>query len=166
MNELLRLLHGRGAPIEHEDAIGLIHRQHTDKAAFIGAQSLYRPKTYVDDQATASDNMSSRIPYIFAVSRFSHYLKAMVRDKIGQSPDVSQLQRDLQAWVNKYVSGNPESASEMEKAKKPLAGAKVEVVEDELNPGYYQGKFFLKPHFQMEGMDIGMSLVSKLPSGK
>jgi len=146
--------------------IGLIHRQHTDKAAFIGAQSLYRPKTYVDDQATASDNMSSRIPYIFAVSRFSHYLKAMVRDKIGQSPDVSQLQRDLQAWVNKYVSGNPESASEMEKAKKPLAGAKVEVVEDELNPGYYQGKFFLKPHFQMEGMDIGMSLVSKLPSGK
>ncbi|KIC34147.1 type VI secretion system contractile sheath large subunit [Leisingera sp. ANG-M7] len=146
--------------------IGLIHRQHTDKAVFIGAQSLYRPKTYVDDQATASDNMSSRIPYIFAVSRFSHYLKAMVRDKIGQSPDVSQLQRDLQAWVNKYVAGNPESASEMEKAKKPLAGAKVEVVEDELNPGYYQGKFFLKPHFQLEGMDIGMSLVSKLPSGK
>lgn len=146
--------------------IGLIHRQHTDKAAFIGAQSLYRPKKYVDDMATASDNMSSRIPYIFAVSRFSHYLKAMVRDKIGQSPDRIQLQRDLQAWINKYVSGNPESASEIEKAKKPLAGAKVEVVEDELNPGYYQGKFFLKPHFQMEGMDIGMSLVSKLPTGK
>jgi type VI secretion system protein ImpC len=146
--------------------IGLIHRQHTDKAAFIGAQSLYRPKKYVDDQATASDNMSSRIPYIFAISRFSHYLKAMVRDKIGQSPDRIQLQNELQSWVNKYVSGNPESASEMEKAKKPLAGAKVEVVEDELNPGYYQGKFFLKPHFQMEGMDIGMSLVSKLPTGK
>lgn len=146
--------------------IGLIHRQHTDKAAFIGAQSLYRPKKYVDDLATASDNMSSRIPYIFAVSRFSHYLKAMVRDKIGQSPDRIQLQRDLQAWINKYVSGNPESASEIEKAKKPLAGAKVEVVEDELNPGYYQGRFFLKPHFQMEGMDIGMSLVSKLPTGK
>ena len=144
--------------------IGLIHRQHTDKAAFIGAQSLYRPKKYVDDMATASDNMSSRIPYIFAISRFSHYLKAMVRDKIGQSPDRIQLQNDLQSWINKYVSGNPESATEMEKAKKPLAGAKVEVVEDELNPGYYQGKFFLKPHFQMEGMDIGMSLVSKLPS--
>lgn len=144
--------------------IGLIHRQHTDKAAFIGAQSLYRPKKYIDDMATASDNMSSRIPYIFAVSRFSHYLKAMVRDKIGQSPDPIQLQNDLQSWINKYVSGNPESASEMEKAKKPLAGAKVEVVEDELNPGYYQGKFFLKPHFQLEGMDIGMSLVSRLPS--
>ena len=110
--------------------------------------------------------MSSRLPYIFAVSRFSHYLKCMVRDKIGQSPDRLQLQTQLQSWVNKYVSGNPESASEREKAKKPLAGAKVEVVEDEENPGYYMGKFFLKPHFQLEGMDVGMSLVSKLPKGK
>ncbi len=146
--------------------IGLIHRKNTDKAAFIGAQSLYRPKKYQDDLATASDNMSSRIPYIFAVSRFSHYLKCMVRDKIGTSPDRIQLQKDLQGWVNKYVSANPASASEKEKAKKPLAGATVQVIEDEENPGYYVGKFFLKPHFQMEGMDIGMSLVSKLPSGK
>ncbi|SEH58376.1 type VI secretion system contractile sheath large subunit [Paracoccus alkenifer] len=146
--------------------IGLIHRKHTDKAAFIGAQSLYRPKKYVDDQATASDNMSARLPYIFAVSRFSHYLKCMVRDKIGQSPDRLQLQTQLQSWINKYVSGNPESASEREKAKKPLAGARVEVVEDEENPGYYMGKFYLKPHFQLEGMDVGMSLVSRLPKGK
>ncbi len=144
--------------------IGLIHRQNTDKAAFIGAQSLYRPKKYVDDLATASDNMSSRIPYIFAVSRFSHYLKAMVRDKIGTSPTREQLQSDLQTWINKYVTANPDTASEQDKAKRPLAGAKVEIIEDELNPGYYMGKFFLKPHFQMEGMDIGMSLVSKLPS--
>lgn len=143
--------------------IGLIHRKNTDKAVFIGAQSLYRPKKYVDDLATASDNMSASIPYMFAVSRFSHYLKAMVRDKIGESPDRRQLQMDLQSWINKYVSANPETADELEKAQKPLAGAKVEIVEDELNPGFYQAKFFLKPHFQMEGMDIGMSLVSKLP---
>lgn len=156
----------REAELSKAGLIGLIHRKHTDKAAFIGAQTLYRPKKYVDEQATASDNMSSRLPYIFAVSRFSHYLKCMVRDKIGQSPDRLQLQTQLQTWVNKYVSGNPESATEREKAKKPLAGAKVEVVEDEENPGYYMGKFYLKPHFQLEGMDVGMSLVSKLPKGK
>lgn len=156
----------REAELSKAGLIGLIHRKHTDKAAFIGAQTLYRPKKYVDDQATASDNMSSRLPYIFAVSRFSHYLKCMVRDKIGQSPDRLQLQTQLQTWINKYVSGNPESATEREKAKKPLAGAKVEVVEDEENPGYYMGKFYLKPHFQLEGMDVGMSLVSKLPKGK
>ncbi|MCC5974379.1 MAG: type VI secretion system contractile sheath large subunit [Rubellimicrobium sp.] len=142
--------------------IGLIHRKHTDKAAFIGAQSLYRPKKYADELATASDNMSARIPYIFAVSRFSHYLKCMVRDKIGSSPDRIQLQKDLQSWINKYVTANSATATENEKARKPLAGATVQVIEDEENPGYYVGKFFLKPHFQMEGMDIGMSLVSKL----
>ncbi|MBM2578056.1 type VI secretion system contractile sheath large subunit [Jannaschia sp. Os4] len=146
--------------------IGLIHRKNTDKAAFIGAQTLYKPKKYVDEAATASDNMSSRLPYIFAVSRFSHYLKCMVRDKIGQSPSRQQLENDLQSWVNKYVEPNPDTASEAQKAKKPLAGATVQVVEDEENPGYYAGKFFLKPHFQLEGMDIGMSLVSKLPNGK
>ena len=156
----------RDNELSNAGLMGLTHRQHTDKAAFIGAQSLYRPKKYVDDLATASDNMSARIPYIFAVSRFSHYLKVMVRDKIGQSPTRQQLENQLQGWINKYVTANPDSADEMDKAKKPLAGAKVEVVEDELNPGFYQGKFFLKPHFQMEGMDIGMSLVSRLPSGK
>ena len=156
----------REGELSRSGLMGLIHRQNTDKAAFIGAQTLYQPQTYIDDEATASDNLSSRLPYIFAVSRFSHYLKVMVRDKIGQSPDRSQLESELQTWINKYVTGNPETASEIEKAKKPLAGAKVQVVEDELNPGYYTGKFFLKPHFQLEGMDIGMSLVSKLPAGK
>ncbi len=156
----------REAELGAAGLLPLVHRKHTDKAAFIGAQSVYRPKKYKDDLATASDNMSARLPYIFAVSRFSHYLKCMVRDKIGQSPTRLQLQTDLQSWINRYVSGNPETASEKEKAKKPLAGARVEVLEDEENPGYYVGKFFLKPHFQLEGMDIGMSLVSKLPSKK
>ncbi|MEL7091221.1 MAG: type VI secretion system contractile sheath large subunit [Pseudomonadota bacterium] len=146
--------------------LGLVHRQNTDKAVFLGGQSLYKPKSYVDPEATASDNMSSRLPYMFAVSRFSHYLKAMIRDQIGSSKDKSQIRQDLQMWIDQYVTLNPENASEKEKAEKPLADARVEVVEDELNPGYYMGKFYLKPHFQMEGMDIGMSLVSKIPPPK
>jgi type VI secretion system protein ImpC len=146
--------------------IGLVHRKNTDKAAFIGAQSIYKPKVYKDEEATASDNMSARLPYIFAVSRFSHYLKCMVRDQIGMSRSRTQIENELQSWIMKYVHLNPDNATEAEKALKPLAGAKVQVIEDEENPGYYMGKFFLKPHFQMEGMDIGMSLVSKLPGGK
>ncbi|MGR3467807.1 MAG: type VI secretion system contractile sheath large subunit [Shimia sp.] len=146
--------------------LGLIHRQNTDKAVFLGGQSLYRPKKYTDPMATASDNMSSRLPYMFAVSRFSHYLKAMIRDKIGSTADKDQIRKDLQTWIDQYVTLNPEGASEREKAQKPLAEARVDVVEDELNPGYYSGRFFLKPHFQMEGMDIGMSLVSKIPPPK
>jgi type VI secretion system protein ImpC len=141
----------------------LIHRKNTDKAAFIGAQSLYRPKKYDKEEATASDNLSSRIPYMFAISRFSHYLKCMVRDQIGETKEREQLESWLQGWINQYVDANPKTSSTAQKAKRPLAAAKVDVFEDAENPGFYGARFYLRPHFQLEGMDIGMSLVSKLP---
>ena len=140
----------------------LIHRKNTDKAAFIGAQSLYRPKKYVDDLATASDNLSSRFTYMFAVSRFAHYLKVMVRDKIGSTKEKEQLQKWLTEWISKYVDPAPTMSDEKTKARRPLAGAKIEVEEDEENPGYYRTRIHLRPHYQLEGMDIGISLVSKL----
>lgn len=143
--------------------ISLVHRKNSDKAAFIGAQSLYKPKSYQDPDATAADNLSSRIPYIFAVSRFSHYLKCMVRDQIGSTKEKEELTRYLKNWIAQYIDADPANSSEAAKAKRPLAGADVQIVEDEENPGYYMGKFFLRPHFQLEGMDIGMSLVSRLP---
>jgi type VI secretion system protein ImpC len=154
----------REAELSKAGLISLVHRSNTDKAAFIGAQSLYKPKKMQSAEATASENLSARIPYMFAVSRFAHYLKHMVRDKIGSNREREQLEYELQDWISNYVHISPANASEDEKARLPLAGAKVEVVEDPENPGYYVGKFLLRPHFQLEGMDIGMSLVSKLPS--
>ncbi len=142
----------------------LIHRKNTDKAAFIGAQSLYRPKKYDKEEATASDNLSSRIPYMFAVSRFSHYLKCMVRDQIGETKERQELERWLQSWINLYVDSDPANSSSITKARKPLAAARVDVFEDAENPGFYGARFYLRPHFQLEGMDIGMSLVSRLPA--
>ncbi len=159
----------REAELAKAGLIPLIHRKNTDKAAFIGAQSLYKPKAFFGPngvEATASDNLSARLPYMFAMSRFAHYLKCMVRDKIGSTKEKDQLVRWLQSWINQYVDGDPKNSSEKVKAEKPLAAAKVEIFEDEENPGYYSAKFFLRPHFQMEGMDIGMSLVSRLPGAK
>jgi type VI secretion system protein ImpC len=157
---------------EHELAksglIPIIHRKNTDKAAFIGAQSVYKPKKYFGAkgvEATASDNLSSRLPYMFAVSRFAHYLKCMVRDKIGATKEKDELQRWLTEWITEYVDGDPANSSEATKARKPLAAAKVEIIDNEENPGYYTGKFYLRPHYQLEGVDIGLSLVSRLPGG-
>jgi type VI secretion system protein ImpC len=157
---------------EHELAksglIPIIHRKNTDKAAFIGAQSVYKPKTYQGKngvEATASDNLSARLPYMFAVSRFAHYLKCMVRDKIGSMKEKEELRRWLQEWITEYIDGDPANSSEAAKAKRPLADAKVEIFENEENPGYYNARFYLRPHYQLEGMDIGMSLVSRVPSG-
>jgi type VI secretion system protein ImpC len=154
----------REAELSKSGLISIVHRKNTDKAAFIGAQSVYKPKLYDKVEATAADNLSSRIPYMFAVSRFAHYLKCMVRDKIGSTKEKEQLERWLQDWINLYVDGDPKNSSEETKARLPLAAAKVTVLADEENPGYYKANFFLRPHFQLEGMDIGMSLVSRLPA--
>jgi type VI secretion system protein ImpC len=154
----------REAELSKAGLLPLVHRKNTDKAAFIGAQSLYKPRKMDTDEATASENLSSRLPYMFAVSRFAHYLKCMVRDKVGSTLEEAQLQKWLQSWIIKYVDGDPKNSSETVKAKLPLAGAKVEVFPDEENPGYYAARFFLRPHYQLEGMDIGLSLVSRLPA--
>jgi type VI secretion system protein ImpC len=156
---------------EHELAksglIPLIHRKNTDKAAFIGAQSVYKPKKYEGKngvEATASDNLKARLPYMFAVSRFAHYLKCMVRDKIGATKETEELRIWLQEWITQYVDGDPVGSSESVKARKPLADARVDIFADEENPGYYSARFYLRPHYQLEAMDIGLSLVSRLPA--
>ena len=153
----------REGELSKSGLISIVHRKNSDKAAFIGAQSVYRPKKYDKVEATASDNLSSRIPYMFAVSRFAHYLKCMVRDKIGSTKEKDQLEKWLNEWITLYVDGDPKNSSEETKARLPLAGAQVSILADEENPGYYKANFYLRPHFQLEGMDIGMSLVSRLP---
>jgi type VI secretion system protein ImpC len=154
----------REAELAKAGLMPLIHRKNTDRATFIGAQSLARPKEYNNDpDATASSNLAARLPYMFAVCRFAHYLKVMVRDKIGSTKEKDQLQRWLEDWIVQYIDGDPVHSSDEVKRKKPLAGAKITIVPNEENPGYYSATFELRPHYQLEGMNIGMRLVSRLP---
>ncbi|MBL4767884.1 MAG: type VI secretion system contractile sheath large subunit [Rhodobacteraceae bacterium] len=144
----------------------LIHRKNTDNATFIGAQSLHKPAEYDDPDATANANLAARLPYLFATCRFAHYLKCMVRDKVGSFKSRQDMEGWLQDWINQYVDFNADISSESEKARKPLAAAEVVVEEVEGNPGYYSSKFFLRPHYQLEGLSVSLRLVSKLPSEK
>ncbi len=141
-------------------------RQKSDMAAFIGAQSLHKPAEYDDPDATANANLGARLPYLFATCRFAHYLKCIVRDKIGSFKEERDMQTWLQNWINQYVDGDPESSNEEMKARKPLADAEVVVESDESNPGYYRSRFYLRPHYQLEGLTVSLRLVSKLPSAK
>jgi type VI secretion system protein ImpC len=109
--------------------------------------------------------MAARLPYIFASTRFAHYLKCMVRDWIGGTREGPQLQAELSDWVHQYVTADPDSASEEVKAKLPLKRAEVTVEPDPENPGYYKSRFLFVPHHQLEGMDISVSMVSQLPMG-
>jgi type VI secretion system protein ImpC len=153
----------REAELAKSGLIPLIHRKNTDRAAFIGAQSLFKPKAYQNNpEATASSNLSSRLPYMFATARFAHYLKVIVRDWVGRYKEKEQLQRDLNNWIADYIDGDPVNSSEAAKCRRPLAGAAIKIQENEENPGYYQATIDLRPHFQLEGMDIGLRLVSRL----
>lgn len=153
----------REAELSKNGFMPLIHRKNSDFAAFIGAQSLQKPQEYDDPAATANANLAARLPYLFASCRFAHYLKCMVRDKIGSSMTKGQLNNWLQTWLNNYVDGSPDSSSEDWKATHPLAEGRVEIEENEENPGYYQAKFFLRPHYQLEGLTVSLRLVSRMP---
>ncbi|QYK42379.1 MAG: type VI secretion system contractile sheath large subunit [Paracoccaceae bacterium] len=156
----------REAELAKNGMMPLIHRKNTDLAAFIGAQSLHKPAEYTDPDATANANLAARLPYLFATCRFAHYLKCIVRDKIGTYASREHMQSWLQTWINQYVDFAAGSSPDEEKARRPLAAAEVVVEEVEGNPGYYTSKFFLRPHYQLEGLSISLRLVSKLPTEK
>jgi type VI secretion system protein ImpC len=156
----------REAELARNGFMPLIHKKNTDFAAFIGAQSLHKPTQYDDPDASANANLAARLPYLFATCRFAHYLKCIVRDKVGSFKERDDMKKWLQKWIMQYVDGDPAHSSEETKSKKPLAAAEVVVEEIEGNPGYYAAKFFLKPHYQLEGLTVSLRLVSKLPSAK
>jgi type VI secretion system protein ImpC len=156
----------REAELSKNGFLAMIHRKNSELAAFIGAQSLQKPAEYDDPDATANAALAARLPYLFACNRFAHYLKCMVRDKVGSFKSREAMERWLNDWILRYVDGDPANSSEQTKAERPLAAAEVVVEEVEGAPGYYQSKFFLKPHYQLEGLTVSLRLVSKLPSEK
>jgi type VI secretion system protein ImpC len=155
----------REAELAKNGLMPLLHRKGTDMAVFIGAQSLQKPQEYDDPDATANANLAARMPYLFSTCRFAHYLKCMVRDKVGSFKERVDMERWLNEWIQQYVEADA-GASEEGKARRPLAAAEVVVEEVEGNPGYYTSKFFLRPHYQLEGLTVSLRLVSKLPSAK
>src|SRR3546814_7499018 len=156
----------REAELAKNGFMPLVHRKNSDFAAFIGAQSLQKPHEYYDADASANARLSARLPYLFACCRFAHYLKCIVRDKIGSFRERDDMERWLNDWIMNYVDGDPVNSSQETKARKSLAAAEVQVQELEDNPGYYSAKFFLRPHYQLEGLTVSLRLVSKLPSLK
>jgi type VI secretion system protein ImpC len=148
----------------------ILHRKNTDVAAFIGAHSLQDDETragrLVDPDAQANERLSANLPYLFPVSRFAHYLKAIARDKVGTFKERADMQVWLSEWINRYVLANTAMADDKAKAKRPLAAAEVQVDSVEGRPGYYNARFFLRPHYQLEGINASLRLVSELPSVK
>lgn len=142
--------------------ISLVHCKDTDFAAFFGGQTTQKPKTYNTDQANANARLSAVLPYVMAASRFAHYIKVIMRDKIGSFQSKDDIQAYLNTWIRAYVLGKDTAGQDL-KAKYPLREARVDVTEVPGKPGAYKAIVFLRPHFQLEELTASMRLVAELP---
>jgi type VI secretion system protein ImpC len=142
--------------------IPLCYYKGTDTAVFMGAQSTQKPQLYLDDEANANSRLSTQLQYIFACSRFAHFLKTMMRDKVGSFMSRDQCETFLNRWISNYVLLD-DMASQDLKAKFPLRDARIEVSEIPGKPGAYNAVAFLRPHFQLEELAVSLRLVAKLP---
>jgi type VI secretion system protein ImpC len=140
----------------------LVHCKGTDYAAFFGAQSAQKAKKYDTDAANANARLSTQLPYILAMSRFAHYLKAMMRDKIGSFMSRGDCERFLNQWIINYVAPD-DQASPSVKAQKPLREARIDVSEVPGKPGVYKAVAFMRPHFQLDELSVSLRLVAELP---
>jgi type VI secretion system protein ImpC len=143
--------------------VPLVHCKGTDYAAFFSVQSCQKPKLYDKEAANANARLSTQLPYIFAVSRFAHYLKAMMRDKIGSFMSRADCERWLNQWITNYVTPD-DTASPSVKASRPLREASIQVSEVPGKPGVYRATAFLKPHFQLDELSVSLRLVAELPA--
>jgi len=142
--------------------IPLVHSKNNDFAAFFSVQSCQKAKVYDKDAANANARLSTQLPYIFAVSRFAHYLKAMMREKLGSFMSRSDCERFLNQWIQNYVTPD-DTASQTTKASHPLREARIDVAEVPGKPGVYRATAFLRPHFQLDELSVGLRLVADLP---
>jgi type VI secretion system protein ImpC len=142
--------------------IPLVHCKGTDYAAFFAAQSAQKSKKFDTDAANANARLSTQLQYIMAVSRFAHYLKAMMRDKIGSFMSRQNAQEFLNRWISNYILLD-DNAGQEAKAKFPLREARIDVAEIPGKPGCYRAVAFLKPHYQLDELTVSLRLVADLP---
>ena len=142
--------------------LSLVHCKGTDKAAFFGGHTVNKPKTYNTDAANANASLSAMLPYVLAASRFAHYFKVMMRDKIGSFMTAEQVSNYLNTWMADYILLN-DNAGQDTKAKFPLRDGRVDVSEVPGKPGVYTAVAFLRPHFQLEELSASIRLVAELP---
>jgi type VI secretion system protein ImpC len=153
----------REKELADQGLVPLVHCKGTDKAAFFSIQSCNRPKLYDSDAATANARISAQLPYMMATCRFAHYLKAMMRDKIGGFMSREECYRFLNRWIGQYVTQD-DQASQTAKAKFPLREARVDVEEVKGKPGVYRAIAYMRPHFQLDELNVSLRLVAELPA--
>jgi type VI secretion system protein ImpC len=158
----IAITHRREKELADLGFIPLVHCKGRDYAAFFSTQSNNKPKKYDSDYANANARLSAQLQYIFAISRFAHYMKSMMRDKVGSFMSRKNCEDFLNRWIAQYVLLDDDAGQDM-KARYPLREARIEVEEVAGKPGVYRAISYLRPHFQLDELDVSLRLVAELP---
>ncbi|NKB46662.1 MAG: type VI secretion system contractile sheath large subunit [Legionellales bacterium] len=143
----------------------LSYYKNSDFACFFSANSLQKPQLFTTPEATANSRINAKLPYVLLTCRLAHYLKVLQREQIGSNISRTELEEQLNQWLQTLVTQMNNPSAELA-AKHPLREGYVEVTASEDNPGFYRVNLYAKPHFQIEGLDVKLSLVAKLPNSK
>jgi type VI secretion system protein ImpC len=161
----VQINHTRDAELTDLGFIPLVHYKNEDYAVFFGVPSCHKPPKYPTPEAEANARLGAQLNYLMAVTRIAHYLKVMAHDRVGSFMSRDECHRFLNDWIMRYVTED-DFASEEVKAKKPLREARIDVEEIPGRPGAYRAVAYLRPHFQLERLDVMLSLVAELPEPK
>jgi type VI secretion system protein ImpC len=159
----VQIIESRERELAEHGFVSLVHRKNESDAVFFSVQTVNRPKKWDTPEANANARLSAQLPYILAVSRFAHFLKVMMRDKIGGTMSRPQAEQFLNRWIRQYVLAD-DNALPNAKAEKPLRDAKIEVVEIPGKPGVLRAVAFLRPHFQLDELTVALRLVADVPN--
>ena len=135
----------------------------TDFAVFFGGQTAQRPKVYNLDEANANASLSTRLTYMLVASRFAHYIKVLMRDKVGSFLTKENVETYLNTWLSGYILLNDDAPASI-KAQYPLTEGRIDVYDVPGAPGSYKSVIYLRPHFQMEELTASIRLVATLPA--
>ena len=152
----------REKELSDQGFVSLVYCKDTNYAAFFGGQTVNKPKKYNLATANANANLSARLPYMLNASRFAHYIKVIMRDKIGSFLTKDNVQQFLTTWISDYVLDKDDAGQDL-KARYPLREARIDVSDIPGRPGEYSATVFLRPHFQLEGLTTSIRLVAELP---
>jgi len=161
----VQLTERREYELSEQGFIGLTFRKDSDNAAFFSANSCQKPKIFANTPegkaAETNYRLGTQLPYMFIITRLSHYLNVMQREQIGSWKERGDLERELNTWIKQYVA-DMENPAPAVRSRKPLRAAQVLVEDVEGQPGWYRCSMKVRPHFKYMGASFTLSLVGKL----
>lgn len=132
----------------------------TANAIFNSNPSLHAPPHYSSDQARQNARLAAMLQYVLCASRFSHYLKVIMRDEIGKLTDARTLERRLDDWLTGYTLGNDDADIAL-RIRYPLRSAGISVSEIPGKPGSFACTVRLQPHFQLDDISTSFHLIAE-----